>query len=202
MLYIPPGLSHWGTATDDNCITCSIGFRAPAVGDIVAEFANYMASASEASKRFKDLKPKAQANPGEITAGVIEQLGELVTQAMDDPRALTAWFGEYMTQPKYEGETEIAIETASSVQEKLHAGFAVSRDPASRFAYSNHPQQILFFVNGISYELDKKQLPLAQLLGGQASFQASELLHWIKLADTQALLVELFTRGYLFFDDD
>ncbi|MCL4161307.1 UNVERIFIED_CONTAM: hypothetical protein GTU68_000497, partial [Idotea baltica] len=29
MLYIPAGMAHWGTATSDDCITLSVGFRAP-----------------------------------------------------------------------------------------------------------------------------------------------------------------------------
>ena len=29
ILYVPPRYPHWGTALDDECMTYSVGFRAP-----------------------------------------------------------------------------------------------------------------------------------------------------------------------------
>jgi 50S ribosomal protein L16 3-hydroxylase len=34
MLYLPPGVAHEGTAVGAECITCSIGFRAPSYRDL------------------------------------------------------------------------------------------------------------------------------------------------------------------------
>jgi 50S ribosomal protein L16 3-hydroxylase len=204
ILYIPPGYSHWGIAKGGDCITCSVGFRAPAVGDIVAEFANYLASSSDPANRFTDADPQWQANPGEITASAIEQLSQLITQAVDNPTALAKWFGEYMTQPKYDADIIEPTEKAQSVQAQLGRDTPVKRDPGSRFAYNNDPHMpgtTHLFINGQYHELDSKQHALAQLLCGQVSFDASELLGWIQRADTQVLLLDLFATGCLYFDD-
>ena len=37
MLYLPPGIGHHGVAEDD-CITLSVGFRAPTIDDILTSF--------------------------------------------------------------------------------------------------------------------------------------------------------------------
>ena len=36
VLYIPPGVAHWGIAEDDDCVTWSVGFRAPRRADLLA----------------------------------------------------------------------------------------------------------------------------------------------------------------------
>jgi 50S ribosomal protein L16 3-hydroxylase len=38
MLYLPPGYGHDGVALDDHCVTCSIGFRAPSAGELLAQW--------------------------------------------------------------------------------------------------------------------------------------------------------------------
>ena len=43
MLYLPPGIPHRGVSKDDDCMTWSIGFRAPSHREIVADIAERLA---------------------------------------------------------------------------------------------------------------------------------------------------------------
>ena len=40
VLYLPPGVAHWGTAQDSDCVTWSVGFRAPALVDVLDRLAD------------------------------------------------------------------------------------------------------------------------------------------------------------------
>ncbi|MDR5671072.1 cupin domain-containing protein, partial [Burkholderia cenocepacia] len=42
MLYLPPHIAHDGVA-EGECMTCSIGFRAPSAGELRAQFLYYLA---------------------------------------------------------------------------------------------------------------------------------------------------------------
>lgn len=46
MLYVPPGIAHWGEALSRDCITYSIGFRAPSQAETLVDFAQFLANNS------------------------------------------------------------------------------------------------------------------------------------------------------------
>jgi len=202
ILYIPPGYSHWGIATSNDCVTCSVGFRAPAVTDILTGLADHLSLPDSARQRFIDLNPQLQDNPGEITHSVINQLQQLVKQSLADPRALEIWFGDYMTQPKYDNDYDQDSETEENILSQLQSGQTACRDPSSRFAYLSSAGQILLFINGQHRLLDTANRGLAELLCGNKKFSADELNTWASKPASRALILELFERGLLYFDQD
>ena len=202
ILYIPPRYSHWGIAKDNNCITSSIGFRAPAMADIIAEYAEQLGQGVISQQRFQDLNPKLQDNPGEISHHVIDQLQGLIVKAVDDHDALQDWFGQYMTQAKYEHETDGIIETEQGLTEKILAGHSVFRDSATRFAYILGSDQTKFFCNGQCWQLDNRYTALAKLLCGQTTFSAEDFTEWLELSHSRKLLITMFETGQLYFQND
>jgi 50S ribosomal protein L16 3-hydroxylase len=202
ILYIPPRYGHWGIAKDNDCITCSVGFRAPKVADIIGEYAEHLAQGVLSQQRFHDHRPQLQDNPGEISRQVIEQLRNLVVNTVDDRQALESWFGQYMTQAKYEHETDEPIETEKSISGKLRAGYPVCRDPASRFAYIPGQDHMQLFCNGRCWQLDCRYSALAESLCGQTVFSAGEFTDWLELSHTRKLLLDMFEKGQLYFDED
>ena len=48
MLYLPPHIAHDGVA-EGECMTCSIGFRAPSAGELTAQFLYHLAERGEAA---------------------------------------------------------------------------------------------------------------------------------------------------------
>lgn len=139
MLYIPPQLAHWGIAKGDNCITMSVGFRAPSHGEILSEFSQEIASQLSEDKRFTDAGLDARAHPGEIPQTAIDNLKSIIEQQLNNPEALSDWFGRLMTTPKYEEDSfagDFDENDYAEIIDTLHTGQALERRASARLAYS------------------------------------------------------------------
>jgi 50S ribosomal protein L16 3-hydroxylase len=68
VLYVPPGIAHNGVAIGDDCMTYSIGFRAPSRDELLAQWAEHLVEQAEGDHRYADPALTLQSNPGEITA--------------------------------------------------------------------------------------------------------------------------------------
>jgi hypothetical protein len=60
----------------------------------------------------------------------------------------------------------------------------------------------LLFINGQHRLLDTANRGLAELLCGNKKFSADELNTWASKPASRALILELFERGLLYFDQD
>lgn len=155
MLYIPPGVAHWGIAEGES-ITYSIGFRAPSHADILCEFSQDIATALTNDQRFRDPDLQVQHNPGEISPAAIAELKNIVLNQLTDEK-LARWFGKHMTERKY-AEDALSEENiddddwqAAMRDEKL----LLWRHPAARFAYHGKADKTLLFVDGQVFECSR-----------------------------------------------
>ncbi len=103
MLYLPPGISHHGIALND-CMTYSVGFRAPTAGEMLDDLATELLAddryAARAAAVYRD-PPLTPAMAGaEIDSGFIGQVRALLAELLDDEALLGDWFARYMTRPK------------------------------------------------------------------------------------------------------
>jgi len=190
MLYLPPGLAHWGTAQGDDCITYSIGFRAPSQAEILTEFSQELASHLTNDQRYRDPGLKPVHNPGAITPETVEQLRELILEQIT-PKHLAQWFGQHMTQPKY---PELITETPISETDTQ----TLERHPSARLAYyALNDNQAWLFVNGVSHDCSPN---LAELLCRDFCF-AKEQLQAFDQAQDQTLIDELINQSVLLPSD-
>ena len=65
MLYLPPGVAHEGVAQSE-CLTWSIGFRAPSDAEIVSGFLDFLQERAPTPGHYGDAGARPTANPGEI----------------------------------------------------------------------------------------------------------------------------------------
>lgn len=100
MLYLPPGIAHEGTALGDDCMTYSIGFRAPSRAELIAGWCDQLVDGLQDDDRYTDPDLVAQADPGEIMADAIDRLHAMVMERVGDRDAFARWFGEYVTAPR------------------------------------------------------------------------------------------------------
>jgi 50S ribosomal protein L16 3-hydroxylase len=106
MLYLPPRVSHWGVALTD-CLTYSIGFRAPTVGEMLGDLAVEVL-AQDHEQHYSDPPLNSAMASEEIAPEFIKQARSLLLQTLDNDELLADWFARFMTAPKYaglEGET-------------------------------------------------------------------------------------------------
>ncbi|NIV29912.1 MAG: cupin domain-containing protein, partial [Anaerolineae bacterium] len=140
MLYLPPGVAHWGIAEND-CMTLSIGFRTPSHADIVTGVADFVAESPELDRQLEDPYPQVQDNPGRITDAQISELQAILEKSLKDPDTVASWFGQAMTEPKQTGIVEPPGEpvTASALQAIVHEGTPLIWNEGSRFSFYDLP---------------------------------------------------------------
>lgn len=160
MLYIPAGTAHWGTAITDNCITLSVGFRAPSYKELLSEAVDMLLDELPENLRYKD--PSLQSTDSSYAVSQ-HHVGALssVADLMSSERltyAVQEAFMRQMTAPKYPELVQPLVEeeqiTATEFSEWLDiVGECVLRkNPSSRFAYDKsiadlNTEQVVLYVD-------------------------------------------------------
>ncbi len=99
ILYLPPRLAHRGTAVGE-CLTLSLGFRAPSAGEMLDDLATEVLS--QGPGQFYRDPPLTPAMAGDtIDPAFVDSARELLLGILDDRERLARWFASYMTRPKY-----------------------------------------------------------------------------------------------------
>lgn len=201
MLYLPPGIGHHGVAEDD-CITLSVGFRAPTIDDVLTGFTDFLCNQSDASDHLNDPDLQVQDNPGTIQPDVIDRLETVIREKLGDRRQLALWFGQYSTAPKSMDIVVPAEEPASAedLAEAIHAGEQIRWNEGSRFAYYEFASETALFVDGEQFLLKGEACPLAPLLCSAARIDMAALA---RFADDEALLgllTTLYNQGSVYFE--
>ncbi|MFM9978194.1 MAG: JmjC domain-containing protein [Sphingomonadaceae bacterium] len=203
MLYLPPRIAHNGVAVGDDCMTYSIGFRAPARSELIAHYCDHLLAELDDDDRFNDPDLPMQPNPGEISNHALVRLRSMIADQLADEVSFARWFGSYTSQPKYpeidwSPETQV---TAAEVAERLGAGGALRRNPASRFSYVRQAGGgLLLFVDGAVHSLAGALVPLAEALCASAQPAIGDVV--LIDAAAIALLTDLLNEGSLAFADD
>ncbi len=99
MLYLPPQYAHEGVAVGE-CMTCSIGFRAPAWQELGEAFLAFMADSIDLPGRYSDPTLQSSRQP----AAISDSLMDAVTRALQKLSPTAAdreiFLGEYLSEPK------------------------------------------------------------------------------------------------------
>jgi len=201
ILYVPPRIAHRGTAVGDDCMTYSIGFRAPSRGELIEAWAGDMVLDLSDSDRYGDPHLEQQANPGEIDADAIARLQGMIAETLNDPSRFARWFGQYNTAPK---NPEIDwrpedVADAADVAEQLAHGTPIVRNPASRFAFVREAETgVMLFADGAAYACTGAAAAFAQAICGETRLVAAP----DSCPDTLDLIAALYNAGSLAFDVD
>ena len=103
MLYLPPRYAHDGVA-EGECMTYSIGFRAPARAGIAQELLSRLADDAGddegTPQLYRDPSQPALAQPGEIPQALQAFARDALERAFSEPLALERALGESLTEPK------------------------------------------------------------------------------------------------------
>ncbi|MEQ1538574.1 MAG: cupin domain-containing protein [Sphingorhabdus sp.] len=203
ILYVPPRIAHDGVAVGDDCMTYSIGFRAPSRHELITSFADDLVAEMEDDDRYADPGIATQANPGEISAEALAALHKMVTEKLADRDAFAKWFGEYTSAPKYPEVDWTPEEPAEAddLRSWIANGEPLNRNPASRFSFVRaEGGAVLLFVDGESFETAGDAASFAELLCGQDGMVVDISL--TQSEATMALLVQLYNQGSIAFDQE
>jgi len=192
LLYIPPGVAHWGIA-EGECMTISVGFRAPGAAEIVTGVSALAAARLPEERRYTDPPLQPGVQDGEISDVAIRRVQRMLREVADNSDLVREWFGAQMTARKY---PDLELETGAVPQDIvawLRAGGELRRHPASRFAWSG-TEQVRLFVDGESWACAPQ---LARLLCGCAALDKRAFGALLRNGGNRQLLVDLLQRGAL-----
>jgi len=145
MLYLPPGVAHNGIA-ESECLTWSIGFRAPTDREIVAGFLDYLDEKLEPAGRYRDPGVAAARHAGEIPPRMIAHVERALASSVRWTRADVREFsGRYLSEPKQNAFfTPPARALSRALFERRAADRGLVLDSRSRLLFSG----TMFYMNG------------------------------------------------------
>ncbi|RSO36140.1 cupin domain-containing protein [Acinetobacter lactucae] len=148
LLYVPPGMAHYGVAEDD-CLTFSFGFRMPNVAGMMERISDQFSANTLLQNPVVDIARKQISQIGEINSTELSYLKDLVLAQLQDSAALDAAIMSYMSEPKYPDNIPEPDEIeADDLQEILTEGYEVLLEPASRLLYTESEGILSFWGNG------------------------------------------------------
>ena len=201
MLYLPPRLAHFGIAEDD-CMTYSVGFRAPSAAEVLTHFTDFLAQYLTDEERYTDADAQPVSDPHQIQSDALDRLKSLLAEHMSDERMLLTWFGQFMTEPRYPelvaGEELGEEDFVASLQD----GAILVRNPSARMAWSEVDDDVLLFASGQSRYLPGKLRELLKLVCSADALHSENLGEWLADEDGRDLLCELVKQGSLGFADE
>lgn len=197
LLYVPPGMAHYGVAEDD-CLTFSFGFRMPNVAGMMERISDQFSANSLLQNPVVDIARKQISQIGEINTSELSHLKDLVLAQLQDSAALDAAIMSYMSEPKYPDNIPEADEIeADDLKEILHEGYEVLLEPASRLLYTEKNGTLNFWGNGEalfiaeSFEQKLKGIANGESLAFDSQFNEDETLENVAHLLNESILMLL-----------
>lgn len=206
MLYLPPQYAHNGVAVND-CLTFSIGFRAPSESDILSHFIDHACAQLTEDKRYSDPDIKsAQSHPVEIDDIALSRIQGILKQQLEDKDNIGAWFAAYMTESKYDNLQEPLEEPLEwdELAPFFQQDAIVSQNETSRWAYTNIDMKFKLYINGERFEFSEADAcqSLAMSLANNRHCRTQDLQAWLENPHCQQLLLDLFNLNHLYFNEE
>ncbi|UCB53999.1 MAG: cupin domain-containing protein [Thiotrichales bacterium] len=197
MLYLPPNIAHHGVALNE-CMTCSVGFRAPSYAGLVSEFAETIAADLDAESRYQDPDLVCQVSPAEISRRALGTIKSRIAERLtiEDDR-FVRWFGEYSSEPRagiHPFPPERTLSTYPELTASLTADKFITQSPASRFLFVDQDDSALLFVDGRSYVTSQA---FARSVADNRSIRAQQLIEAVRTDHDRHTLLELYNTGCL-----
>lgn len=148
MLYLPPHLAHWGIAVGD-CMTYSIGFRAPSAQELGTQFLGYMQESVTLDGMYTDVSLALQKHPAEISTDMVKRVNTMLKKIRWNKEMVAEFLGVYLSEPK----PHIIFSTPRSISmqsfEKKFKANGLNLDLKSQALF----YEDTFFINGERVEM-------------------------------------------------
>lgn len=189
MLYLPPRYAHDGVAQGE-CMTYSIGFRAPRQEELAHEVLLRLAEqAADASSEvlYRDPTQAAVEHSAALPDAMVDFAQQALNKALRDPQAVRRALGEYLSEPKPSVWFEESEDPPA-----LRDG--VRLDKRTRMLYDARH----VFINGESFRAAGRDATLMRQLADGRSLRAQEVARLS--APAQDLLQDWCQAGWVHAD--
>jgi len=185
MLYLPPRWAHDGVA-EGECMTCSIGFRAPARDEVGREVLQRLLDGEEPAATptlYRDPSQPATDTPGRIPSTLLEFTKEAVAKLAENPKALAVALGEWLSEPK----PMVAFDGGDA----LVAEVDLVLDQRTRMLYDDEH----VYINGESFRTGGQDAMLMRQLADQRRLPASQCAR--ASGEAKQLIAEWTDAGWM-----
>ncbi len=217
MLYLPPQWAHEGVAVGQ-CMTCSVGFRAPRQQDLLSDLLGRLADEAAEEKtqplvlertwtrtqnqtqnqtHYRDADEAATVTPGAIPERLQSFARASLMNLIGQPHAMERVLGEALTEPKdhvwFERATTTtnAPESARTAAVRATTGQGVVLARGTRMMYDAQH----LYINGESYRAAGRD---AKAMRQLADARALDSAGCARLsADARVLLTQWLDQGWL-----
>lgn len=194
MLYLPPGYAHHGVAETD-CVTWSIGFRAPGNMEMSHAFLDFLRDELVVTGQYEDRDLQPTDAPGSIDRDMqarLEKIFVQVTHASSAPSMMKRFAGRHFTEPKphiYFDAPEKLMSTPDFRRKIATRG--VELDLKTRLLFVDS----MFFINGEDLDVPAKDRAAWRLFANTRALAGAQVT---QLSDISfSLLQNLVNNGYL-----
>ncbi|ENW86335.1 hypothetical protein F906_01389 [Acinetobacter pseudolwoffii] len=195
LLYVPPGLAHYGVAEDD-CLTFSFGFRMPNVSDMMDRVGDKFSENESLRNPLVDIIRDQVGAIGEVSGNELEYLKEQIMQQLHNSNVLEDAIMTLMSEPKYPENLPEAEEIGTGdLEEALDQGYSLMLEPASRLLYTEADGNVLFWANGEGIEISEafttklKQLADVEIILLDENFADEDILEDVAALLNDAVLM-------------
>ncbi|KVT76160.1 cupin [Burkholderia territorii] len=197
MLYLPPHIAHDGVA-EGECMTCSIGFRAPSAGELGAQFLYYLAERGGLRDKrgdalYRDPKQPAVDTPAQLPPAMVERVAEIVDAIRWRKRDIAEFLGCYLSEPKSNVVFEPPVRPMSEaafVAQASRRGIYLDRRTALMYNARS------YFVNGEEEPLEQASEWLPEL-ANLRHMEAKRFVTLSRVPSMTALLHEWYCAGWI-----
>lgn len=192
MLYLPPAIAHHGVA-ESECLTLSVGMRAPSLGELLVGYADEHARRLPDWRRYGDSGLAPSADPYEIDAAALTRVrAALSAAAQAEDAELAEWFGRYITSYRsaFAAREGARLPRAADIAARFAKGQQLIADPWARRAWSARGRGAWLCIAGAALPCSRK---LARAISAQGRIDAA--LYAAMSEDERAFVPSLIAAG-------
>jgi 50S ribosomal protein L16 3-hydroxylase len=169
MLYLPPGWGHDGIA-EGECITCSIGFRAPSARGLANELVERLLEAAEEDETdapYEDAGEPATVEPARVPERLARFADAAIERVVGDAQARACALGEILSEPR----PGVVFEPAAVQRASPRLREPVQLDRRTRMLYDDWH----VFINGESFRAGGRDARLMRALADTRALLSSQV---------------------------
>jgi 50S ribosomal protein L16 3-hydroxylase len=196
MLYLPPQYAHDGVA-EGECMTYSIGFRAPAYRELGGHFLAWLADSLEDHPEFAgvyaDPEQPATTTPARIPSTIAPALMARLKHLAWDRDMVAEFVGAYLSEPKATAIFTPPKRPSAERFQRIATTQGVQLAAATIALYdAGH-----FYINGETYELPKALVACLTQLADTRQLHGATLERNAQLPDLLDTLFGWFEAGWI-----
>lgn len=191
MLYLPPHYAHDGVALGE-CMTYSIGFRAPSYQELGEAFLQFMADSIDLPGRYADPDLAATKKPAEISRAMLAQVGAELNKVRFTDDDVAIFLGQHLSEPKatvYFQSLVRPVSRSRFLQKTIRQGVRLARK--TRMLHCGKH----IFINGESFDMTPGDKALLCHLANRRQLEGAAVA--TASGDVQEALYVWYQDGWL-----